>query len=286
MMDVIKAAALATMACDHAGFLFHVPVLREIGRIAFPLFAFTTAYGWERTSDRDRYLYRLMLGALWSQGPFLWMYVLAGEYRPPDLAWTNLLFAIGLLLVLIGRAMPGGIRRGRRLGGMPRGDFAVLCLFLAVRILSPQGNALYTMAGACLGLRLLESAELCAAGRIVSASGAWIALGTTCDYSVFGAGLIVSLYLSRRDGPLRRLGDGTARYGRVAVLSAWNAAMASSFYEGMPSFLHMSMGTLLIHKYLEWPVQEPAGPAMRRLCWLFYPLHLAGLCAIKLIFRW
>lgn len=89
----IKCIALLAMIIDHIGIVlgkagwnllpFDSSVLRAIGRISFPLFAFCLSQGWCRTCHKRRYFRNLVLGALASQIPFtLALY-------PPNLATVN-----------------------------------------------------------------------------------------------------------------------------------------------------------------------------------------------------
>ncbi len=66
---LIKQVAGAAMLCDHFGkMLFpQYPALRLIGRFAFPLFAYCIAAGAVHSSNRIRYLSRVVLLALISQ---------------------------------------------------------------------------------------------------------------------------------------------------------------------------------------------------------------------------
>lgn len=76
----LKIIALVAMTIDHVGLVFGMErwnllpldssVLRAIGRIAFPLFAFCLAQGWHKTHNRKRYFQNLAFGALASQIPF------------------------------------------------------------------------------------------------------------------------------------------------------------------------------------------------------------------------
>ena len=57
----LKLLAMALMLCDHlwATVLPGVMWLTAVGRIAFPIFAFQVAEGFQRTHDRKKYLLRM-----------------------------------------------------------------------------------------------------------------------------------------------------------------------------------------------------------------------------------
>lgn len=67
--DLIKLLACLSMFIDHAGkMLFpHIPEMRLIGRLAFPMYAYCIAVGAVYTRDPIKYLSRLVLLALISQ---------------------------------------------------------------------------------------------------------------------------------------------------------------------------------------------------------------------------
>jgi hypothetical protein len=61
------------MLIDHLGIVFfsHYIIFRIIGRIAFPLFAFQIVISREKTGNKKRFYYRLVLLALVSQVPYM-----------------------------------------------------------------------------------------------------------------------------------------------------------------------------------------------------------------------
>ena len=68
----LKMVAIITMLIDHIGSVVFPEfiILRIIGRLAFPLFAFLITEGYRHTSNFSKYLIRLSIFALISQYPF------------------------------------------------------------------------------------------------------------------------------------------------------------------------------------------------------------------------
>lgn len=90
----LKLIALTTMVIDHVAAVLPFPsaidsLLRSIGRIAFPIYAFFIAEGCRYTRSREKYLLRLGLFGLISQLPFVSaFYVRMWE---PDRWWARFL---------------------------------------------------------------------------------------------------------------------------------------------------------------------------------------------------
>jgi hypothetical protein len=70
--ELLKWVAVVTMTVDHVGLVFfpEVMVLRIIGRIAFPLFAYLLVLGMRSTRNVRAYFNRLLFFALVSQVPY------------------------------------------------------------------------------------------------------------------------------------------------------------------------------------------------------------------------
>lgn len=76
----LKLVAVLAMTIDHIGLVFgqqgwnllpfSSSVLRTVGRISFPLFAYCLARGWHTTGNRQKYFQNLLCGAVASQIPF------------------------------------------------------------------------------------------------------------------------------------------------------------------------------------------------------------------------
>jgi hypothetical protein len=73
--DLLKIIAMITMFIDHTGVLLFpdVDILRTIGRIAFPIFAYGIAVGYRHTSNKLKYLLRLLVFGLIAELPYMYL---------------------------------------------------------------------------------------------------------------------------------------------------------------------------------------------------------------------
>ena len=96
--DALKWIALLTMLCDHAGAVLFAqyPVMRLIGRTAFPLFVWLLVEGFFHTSSRKKYLGRMAFFALVSELPFD-----LALYGQPDRQGQNVFFTLSISLVML-----------------------------------------------------------------------------------------------------------------------------------------------------------------------------------------
>ena len=102
----LKGLAAATMVVDHVGvaLLPQLWLLRCVGRLAFPIYAFFLAQGFRYTKSRAKYLARLAGFALLSEIPF--DYMVYGQ----AFAWQgqNVMFTLALALLALACLEKGG----------------------------------------------------------------------------------------------------------------------------------------------------------------------------------
>ena len=96
----LKITAVILMIIDHIGFLFFPEniVLRYIGRIAFPIFAFQVATGFNHTRNREKYILRMLLLTVIAQIP-AWLFIKTGNPQSTFSLNIGATFTIGLLLL-------------------------------------------------------------------------------------------------------------------------------------------------------------------------------------------
>lgn len=97
----LKIIACIFMLIDHIGFclLPQYSILRIIGRIAFPIFAFQISVGYTHTHDKRKYTLRMLLLALVSQLPYLFFRHISGY--PEWLANVGFTFFIALICLQV-----------------------------------------------------------------------------------------------------------------------------------------------------------------------------------------
>ena len=98
----LQCIGMGTMLIDHIGaaLLPDILLLRCVGRLAFPIFAYFIAEGFVRTRNRKKYLLRMFLFALAAEIPF--NLVAGGDLWDP--VHQNVLFTFCIALLCLGRS--------------------------------------------------------------------------------------------------------------------------------------------------------------------------------------
>ena len=95
----LKMIAIITMAIDHIGAILFPQyiILRMIGRIAFPIFAFLLVEGMARTKSLEKYIGRMLIFAVISELPF----DLAFWGKPIYSGHQNVMWTFSLVLAAV-----------------------------------------------------------------------------------------------------------------------------------------------------------------------------------------
>ena len=283
----LKILALTAMIIDHMGFFLRANslvsfdlynLMRSIGRIAFPIYCFLLVNGFDKSSNRRRYLSRLLLFAALSQIPYTLLFdygssfSLAQPVLSLGLAENGMLCIAVALCALVAYALLTGVDRG----------FICLALFFlcgtlrlslfGVELLGAELNVFYTLSFGLAAMMVLEGLvyddvplyRLLPAALILVVS--ILLFQPEADYAWKGLALIVALWLCRRSRP-----------AQAAVLALWCWWM---YWGGAPGRFWFSLLSLL-------PVllyNGKKGPGLKLGFYAAYPLHLLalGLCNLFL----
>ena len=107
----LKMIAIVAMLIDHVGAILfpQIEILRIIGRIAFPIFAYTLVEGFIHTRDVRKYLMRLGILAIISEIPFdLAFFRCAFAWGHQNVFFTLFL---GILMLWLAIQAPDKVRR-------------------------------------------------------------------------------------------------------------------------------------------------------------------------------
>lgn len=105
----MKWIAVLLMVLDHFGYYFEgfipevvVLFLRIVGRLAFPLFAYSVASGYQRTSNKKKYFCRMFLFALFTQLLLYLSNLVTGIPTGINVLFT---FALSILCLVISESL-------------------------------------------------------------------------------------------------------------------------------------------------------------------------------------
>ncbi len=282
---VLKIIALTTMIIDHIGFFLGTSsligwdlytLMRSLGRIAFPIYAFLLVNGFQKTSDRQRYLSRLILFAVLSQIPFTLTFSLTNygygspEYFSltfgyellPYLAFT-LCAVIAYILLVQADISALYLALFLLLGG-------VGLQFCYVQILGGTLNIFYTLSFGLAAMAVLDNLgdrdKSLAKTLVLSVllAVAAVLLIPNSDYGYMGLVLMLGLYVFRR-----------WRAAQLLVIAVW--CYLEYWGSGPQLMFWFSLISLL-------PVllyNGKKGPAMKLAFYAIYPLHLLALGVIN-----
>lgn len=215
----LKAIALLTMIVDHtAATLVSVrlpvyPLLRGIGRIAFPIYAFLIAEGCRHTRSREKYLLRLGVFALISQVPFVMAFF---PLWWEDALWRNFLEVTNVFYTMFFAVACIHIwetfrRQSRKVQLAAAGTFCACLAFWVWFLFNVTGNGgpfvlmifvyLACFLAACHVLEKGGTREPDWLGNLLCALPLlpifFLATVLNCDYEAFGVVLICLVYAAK-----------------------------------------------------------------------------------------
>ena len=261
----MKLLAVGSMLIDHLGIFLYprfadaqtYELLRAIGRLAFPIFAFLIVNGFEKTHDVKRYLTRLVAFAAISQIPYV--------------VGVCLIF-----LVVIGAAWLGAVRMDWTvIWPLLAVLFAVLRVEVAgVHLLSSKMNVFYTLS---LALALIAVADAAMKPdrdwvkllmQALALFGAFYLIRDNMDYRTLGVALIFSIWLARG-----------SRFSQAAVIILW--CVVEYIVPANP-ISHFFIAALSVVPVLLYKGKQ--GPPLKLAFYAVYPVHLAILGALNIYF--
>lgn len=280
---VLKLIALASMLLDHTGVALGTGAaayraLRAAGRMAFPIYAFFLAVGYDKTSDRRRYLTRLCAFALLSQIPFTLLFQAdAVGTQALSLTLTRAWPLVAFCPIAVGAAWFFSVRR----------DWSALLPMAALWLVSLRlelgghvwlawkGNVFYTLALGLCCISLFDRAarpEGRTKALAFQAAGLLAALALVqdgCDYGYVGFALIFFFWLGRGN-----------RLSQCVLLLLWGAVRYLIDSMQPDKMVFCAAAAVLLYFY-----NGRRGRPMKKLFYWFYPVHLALLGVLALLLR-
>ena len=281
---VLKLIAMASMLADHVAVTLYplwmgrtaYALLRCVGRLAFPIYAYFIAIGYEKTSDLRRYLTRLCALALLSQIPFVLVFV-RSVFLPgsPMSLSMSVPWPLALLLIaFVSAVWLLTVRRDRSVLLPALALFAGVLDFTAagVTLLTNELNVFYTLALGLACVSILDRAlkperdlrTLLLQGAAVAAC--FLLIRDTADYRYLGAALIVCFWMVREQ-----------RLSQLLLLVMWAVIEYLLGGAGIRQFLFASASAVLLYFY-----NGERGKPSQRFFYYFYPVHLAVLGILSL----
>jgi hypothetical protein len=280
---VLKLLACLFMLIDHAGVLLVAPAdstlymaMRIVGRLAFPIFAYSVAVGFTRTRNPYRYLLRMALWALITELVIKGTVLLTGTsfddvWRRIDFnVWTNVMVTFTFAIVMLGgiefaiRSYRDRVASLRLIAATPGAHGSDR---FGVRF-NPGGLSFPPALGIPLGIALVVLSFFAVT---------WL----HSDYDVFGLLAVLVFYIPLRIWPVSVETGDTSRDARriaqIVGLVLLNVAWIE--FAGMYWIELFSVCALPLI-LIRWPDRKPTQVA-KYFFYVFYPVHFALLVLLK-----
>ena len=273
----IKILAMLSMVIDHLGLSLYreglissgiFSAMRSVGRISFPLFCFLIVNGYEHSSDRKKYLARLIGFAALSQMPYRLVFERANyaasafgavKFTAPGIVLIVLAVVIAIIWYRFVKADITALLPALALivgfSTLRAGDYTLL---------GGKMNVFYTLALSLAIMGMLDAAlndkkrDATFPARAAATVLALIILWDKTEYGINGIVLIVMLWFFH-----------TNRIQQIAVIVLWSIVQYLVSGQGLAYFLCASASVLPIYFY-----NGRRGKALKTTFYLVYPLHL------------
>jgi hypothetical protein len=269
---MLKLLAALFMLLDHVGYYFYdllpesiILIFRSVGRLAFPIFAWLIARGYERTQNSFHYFIRISIFAVVSEVIIRAGHALIGW----PMSWTNVLVTFSLSLFAIA---------GYRLA-----YHSFLDMIASLRPISPTSNTLPTYSKYDVrvnpGIRMDPRIGL-PLGSLMIALAVGGALWLKPDYGVFGLVSVLLFYIVMSRFPdeqqQRRCFQGFVLLHIVFI-------PIRIFVENWPIDWVLLQILSLFSIPICFALDRNRRPSriLKYFFYVFYPLHLLLLCLIR-----
>ena len=284
----LKIIALVSMLIDHAAytlFLSHKMsaslyiVMRSLGRLAFPIYAFLLVNGFEKTGDRAKYLARLCIFAVVSQLPFTLAfskenYDLRDKISSFDFRFDTI-FIVAFAVVAAAFIIGNFWKKNPALSAAALAAFLTSGISLTIKgctLLSGKLNVFYTLACSLSAICVLHmyknrerSSPVTFIAALVICVSVSILLLSRSDYGYKGLLLIILLYFFRSRRGMQAL---------VIVLWSFFKYFSLSNIAAWCYFIGAALSAVPVLLY------SGAQGRKSRVFYYFYPAHLAILGAV------
>lgn len=283
---VLKLLALLTMVIDHTAAVlggssgFNVlsyetyDLMRMVGRVAFPIYAFLLVQGFRHTHNVRRYALRLLGLGLLSQIPYAFT-INGWVLEDPVFAYkafTNLNILFTLLFGLLMLCFFHTSAPARYLRSWP--GAAGLLVFSAMLYASTWYTPALLCAAAAVLLLIAKKWEACAAAgdqmarlAIIFALYGFVRRYTPIDfdYALYGLAIIAALYWAGKN------------WRCAIVIAVWGVIVYSGFWH--------QVGAVLVSAAAVAFYNGKRGPNDHRLFYWAYPAHLCALWGVAALLR-
>lgn len=275
---MLKFLACLFMLIDHIGYYFEYAmpptlylVMRSIGRLAFPIFAWSVARGCARTHNPFHYFLRMCLFAIPTEILFRLLNSIPGVPQYP----TNVMITFALAIVLV-----FGYQMVTRAG---------LDVMASLRPISASPNTAPTAPRFDVRINLggieLDSRLGLAIGVMMIALSVTATALIQPDYSLFGIATVLLFFVIHERAPEKQqAARSIGLYALLAFIFAIINIIASR--RGVSWFAFIECLSVIGVPLCYWVGREKKPvPLAKYAVYIFYPLHVTVLVLLYLIIR-